>query len=72
MADKYGREYTFTHDWAGGIVLAETETGWTIYFQPGDDAAKIDDYFDLLVGECGYDGQSALRIIWEEYKEMAA
>jgi hypothetical protein len=72
MNDPYGRKHTFTHDWFGGIVLADTTTGWTVYFQPGDDATKVDDYFDRLVGECGYDGQSALAIIWEEYKEVAS
>jgi len=72
MTDKYGRAFTFTHDWAGGIVLAETATGLSVYFQPGDDASEVDDYYDHLVGDCGYDGQYALKIIWDGYSDLAA
>ena len=72
MSDKYGRAFTFTHDWTGGATLVETATGLSVYFQPGDDVAVVDNHFDRLVGECGYDGQSALAIIWEEYKEVAS
>lgn len=72
MSDKYGRAFTFTHDWDGGATLAETATGLSVYFQPGDDVAAADGQFDRLVGICGYDGQTALRMMWSDYSECAS
>lgn len=71
MTDPYNREFTFTHDWAGGVTLANTVTRQDVYFQPGDDAGDIDARYDRLVGDCGYDGQSALAILWGDYADIA-
>jgi hypothetical protein len=70
--DPYNRAYTFGHDWAGGVTLAETATGLSVYFQAGDDANHINDYFDRLVGDCGYSGQGALAMLWGDYGHLAS
>lgn len=62
---------TLGHDWAGGATLAHAPSGKSVYFQPGDEAAAIDARFDRLVGECGYSGQSALALIWDDYRVVA-
>ena len=69
--DPYGRDFTFTHDWTGGLTLAETATGLSVYFQPGDDANQVDARFDRLVGICGYSGQGALAELWRDYSHLA-
>jgi hypothetical protein len=71
MTDPYDRAFTFTRDWAGGMTLAQTETGLSVYFQPGDDVATDDALFDCLVGDCGYSGQTALAMIWSDYDHLA-
>lgn len=70
--DPYNRAYTFGHDWAGGVTLAETATGLDVYFQPGDDARQVNDRYDYLVGECGYSGQTALAMLWSDYSDVAS
>ena len=70
-SDPYNRAFTFTHDWAGGLTLAHTASGLSVYFQPGDDCAEADKRFDYLVGECGYDGQTALAMLWSDYEHVA-
>jgi hypothetical protein len=71
MSDPYDRAFTFTRDWAGGMTLARTSDGAGVYFQPGDDARAADDRFDYLVGECGYSGQTALAMLWNDYGHLA-
>ena len=65
------RPFTFGHDWAGGATLTETATGLSVYFQPGDGVAQVDDQFERLVGHCGYSGAAALAIIWSDYSDIA-
>lgn len=71
MNDPYNRAFTFTHDWVGGATLAQTATGLNVYFQPGDDVATVDALFDRLVGDCGYSGQTALSMLWDDYGHLA-
>ena len=71
MNDPYNRAFTFTRDWAGGMTLAQTASGLSVYFQPGDDSAEVDKRFDYLVGECGYGGQTALAMLWDDYGQLA-
>jgi hypothetical protein len=53
------------------MTLARTSDGAGVYFQPGDDARAADDRFDYLVGECGYSGQTALAMLWNDYGHLA-
>ena len=71
MTDPYNREFTFGHDWAGGLTLTRTADGASVYFQPGDDAREVDNRFDRLVGDCGYSGDAALAILWNDYGHLA-
>ena len=64
--DPYNRAFTFTHDWNGALTLARTSDGARLCFQRGAEADAVDDRFDYLVGECGYDGQTALAMIWND------
>lgn len=52
--------------------IAEKASGKTLYFQ-GDDAAQFRDEFDGLTGRApSLDFADALRVIWNDYSEIAA